>query len=66
MDTISAIDRLYMSGTNATFSLKKGKRLDEDALKDALKDQKITFKSLERRDTPKAAAAYVAKVNGLT
>jgi hypothetical protein len=55
-----------MSGTNATFTLKEGKRLDEKALEAALKENKITFESVERRDTPKAAAAYVAQVEGLT
>ena len=60
------IDRIFMSGTRATFTLKKGAKVDEKALKAALTKKRLKFVSLTSRDTGRAAAAYVAATPGLT
>lgn len=55
-----------MSGTRATFTLKKGSKVDEKALKAALKKKRLKFVGLTSRDTVRAAAAFVAVTPGLT
>ena len=55
-----------MSGTNATFTLKKDAKVDEKALSAALKKAKLEFVSLEKKEVTRAARAYVAKTPGLT
>ncbi len=55
-----------MSGTRATFTLKKGAKVDEKALVAALKKKKLKFVGLTSRETGRAAAAYVAATPGLT
>ena len=55
-----------MSGTRATFTLKKEAKVDEKKLKEALKKSKITFNSLTSRDSKRAKAAYVLATPGLT
>ena len=60
MDSVDGIDRMFVSGTRATFTLKKDAKIDEDALKKALKKNKLEFVSLESRDAKRAKAAYVA------
>ncbi len=60
------IDRVFMSGTRATFTLKKDAKVDQDALAAALKKKGLTFNSLTSRKSTRAAAAYVAQTPGLT
>ena len=61
MDSVDGIDRMFVSGTRATFTMKKdAKKIDEDALKAALKKNKLEFVSLESREAKRAKAAYVA------
>lgn len=56
-----------MSGTRATFTLKKGAKVDEKVLAAAVNKQKgLKFNSLTSRETVRAAAAYVASTPGLT
>ena len=55
-----------MSGTRATFTLKKDAKVDEKALKAALKSKRLKFVGLKSRESERAAAAYVAVTPGLT
>ena len=55
-----------MSGTRATFTLKKGAKVDEKALVAALTKKKLKFVGLTSRETARAAAAFVAATPGLT
>ncbi|MEE2940626.1 MAG: hypothetical protein VX460_09610 [Planctomycetota bacterium] len=55
-----------MSGTRATFTLKKGAKVDESALKAALKKRKITYNSLTSRNSERAKEAWVLQCPGLT
>lgn len=55
-----------MSGTRATFTLKKDAKVDEKALKAALEKSKITFNSLTSRNTEPAKEAWVLECPGLT
>ncbi|MFT5733910.1 MAG: hypothetical protein ACJA2W_002035 [Planctomycetota bacterium] len=55
-----------MSGTRATFTLKKDAKVDEKALKAALEKKRLKFVGLKSRETVRAAAAYVAATPGLT
>ena len=66
MKSIDGIDRMFMSGTRATFTLKKGAKVDEAAIKAAIKKHKLKFISLEKRQNKRAVAAYVASTPGLT
>ena len=66
MKSVEGIDRMFMSGTRATFTLKKGAKVDEAALKKAVEKQRLKFVSLEKRQNKRAAAAYVASTPGLT
>ena len=60
------IDRIFMSGTRATFTLKKDAKMDEKALVAALKKRKITFNSCTSRKGTRAKAAWVLATPGLT
>lgn len=60
------IDRIFMSGTRATFTLKKGAKVDQKALESALEKKKLKFVGLTSRETARAASAYVAAAPGLT
>lgn len=60
------IDRLFMSGTRATFTLKKGAKVDEKVLAAAVKKKGLKFVSLTSRESVRAKAAYVAATPGLT
>ena len=55
-----------MSGTRATFTLKKDAKVDEKALVAALEKSKLKFVGLTKRETARAAVAYVAATPGLT
>ncbi len=55
-----------MSGTRATFTLEEDARIDQPALKEALKGKSLELVSLERRESKRAQAAYVIKTPGLT
>jgi len=66
MKSIEGIDRMFMSGTRATFTMKKDAKLDEAAVKKAVEKRKLKFVSLERRQNKRAVAAYVASTPGLT
>ena len=60
------IDRLFMRGTVATFTLKKDAKVDEKKLAAAVKKQGLQFNSLTSRESVRAKAAYVAQTPGLT
>ena len=60
------IDRIFMSGTRATFTLKKGAKVDEKALVAALKKKGLKFVGLTKSESARAASAYVAAAPGLT
>ena len=66
MQSIEGIERMFMSGTRATFTLKEGAKLDEATIKQAIEKRKLKFISLERRQNKRAVAAYVASTPGLT
>lgn len=59
-----------MSGTVATFTLKKDAKLDlaklQTSLPAALKKNKITFNGLTMKTGVRAKAAYVLETPGLT
>lgn len=60
------IDRMFMSGTVATLTLKKDAKIDEKKLQKAIEAKKLTFNSLTSRKSARATAAYVLEVPGLT
>ena len=64
MDEIEGIDRMFVSGTRVTFTMKKDVKVQRDKfaekLEDVLEDNKLEFVSLESRDSKRAKAAYVA------
>ncbi|MEM6671944.1 MAG: hypothetical protein AAF726_03820 [Planctomycetota bacterium] len=60
------IDRLFMTGTRATFTLKKDAKVDEKVVAEALKKKGLKFVSLKSEERDRAGAAYVAKTPGLT
>ena len=66
MKSIEGVDRMFMSGTRATFTLKEGAKVSETAVKQAIEKRKLKFISLERRENKRAVAAYVASTPGLT
>ena len=66
MKSIEGVDRMFMSGTRATFTLKKGAKVDEATIKRAIEKRKLKFISLEKRLNKRAVAAYVASTPGLT
>ena len=66
MKTVEGVDRMFMSGTRATFTMKEGAKVDEAALKKEVEKRKLKFVSLEKRQNKRAAAAYVASTPGLT
>ena len=55
-----------MSGTRATFTLKKDAKVDEMALKAAVEKKALKFVSMTSRESQRAEAAYVAVAPGLT
>ena len=66
MKSIKGVDRMFLSGARVTFTLKKGAKLDEKALRAAVKKNKLTFISLSSSKRLPAKAAYVIKTPGLT
>lgn len=67
IDTFSdRIDRLIMSGTKATMTLKKDKSISVDELTKALEAKKIKLNSFKSEARPRAKAAYVIETTGLT
>lgn len=60
------IDRMFMSGTVATLTLKKDAKIDEKKLKKAIEGKKLEYISLTSRKSKRATAAYVLEVPGLT
>ena len=66
MKSIEGVDKMFMSGTRATFTMKEGAKLDEATIKQAIEKRKLKFTSLERRQNKRAVAAYVASTPGRT
>ena len=66
MKSVEGIDRMFMSGTRASFTMEKGAKVDEAQLKRSVEKNKLKFVSLTKRKAPRAAAAYVASTPGLT
>lgn len=64
MEDFKDIDRMFVSGTRVTFTLKKGVKVQpekfEEALAEALEDNKLEFVSLDSRESKRAKAAWVA------
>lgn len=53
---------MFMSGTRATFTLKKGTKIDEKAIEKAIEKKKgIDFNSLTSRQMERAVKAYMIK-----
>jgi hypothetical protein len=63
---MEGVDRMLVSGTRVSFTLKKDAKVDEKALKAALKKGKLSFVSLTTTKRLPAKAAYVIKTPGLT
>lgn len=70
MKPVKGIDRMFLSGTIATFTFKKDAKVDvkklEALLTKSCKDNGVKFVKLTKRSTQKAKAAFVAKTPGLT
>lgn len=70
MKPVRGIDRMFLSGTVATFTMEKGAKVDakklEAQLTKSCKDNGVKFVKLTKRETQKAQAAFVAKTPGLT
>lgn len=64
MDDVEGIDRMFVSGTRVTFTLKKDVKIQrdkfEEKLEELLDDNKLEFLSLETRESKRAKAAWVA------
>ena len=64
MDDIEGIDRMFVSGTRVTFTMKKDVKVQrdkfEEKLEEVLEDNKLEFLSLETRESKRAKAAWVA------
>ena len=66
MESLDGIDNLMMSGTRATIVLEDDAKLSEDVVSKALKEKGLKFESLEKKQVPHPAAAYVAKTPKFT
>lgn len=70
MSKVKGLDRMFLSGTVATFTFEKGFKVDEKALSAQLakscKSKKLTFNGLSHKQSKRAATAFVAKTPGLT
>lgn len=66
MEGLEGVDRLLLSGTSATLTMKGGAKLAEKTVRAALEKNSLEFVSLEERRTKRAAAAWVASTPGLT
>lgn len=70
MKSVKGIDRMFLSGTIATFTFEKGTKIDtaklEKQLTKSCKDNGVKFVKLTKRETQRAKAAFVAKTPGLT
>ena len=65
-DGYARIDRVYMSGTDATLTMKAGQTISVEELTKALKDNGIKLESFKSEQRKKAKAAYVIETTGLT
>jgi len=64
MKDVQGIDRMFVSGTRVTFTLKPGTKIDRKAfeaqLEEAVEKQDLEYVALELREAPRAKAAWVA------
>jgi hypothetical protein len=65
MESIDGIDRLLVSGTRATFTLKKGATFQEPAIQAALTKRKLSLDGFSMNRGRRPAAAFVLEVTGL-
>ena len=63
---LDGVERLRLIGARATFMLEKGKRLDSKTVSAALEAKGLGFESMTTEMRPPAAAAYLARVTGIT
>lgn len=66
MAKVEGIERMFLSGTRATFTMRAGAKPDEELIRKALKKQGLAFVALTTKETSHAAAAWVARTPGLT
>lgn len=57
---------LMLSGLRATVFMEEGKKLEEEAVKTALKEKGMTFKGMTAKKMPKPKAEFVLAVTGNT
>lgn len=65
MTGFNCADKLYMSGTRATFTLKPGLSLSKGALAAALKLKGLKLEEFRRERRQPPAVVHVAQVEGL-
>jgi len=58
MESLDGIDELHMAGTRATFTLRKGAKLDRDDVADAFEERGMKLESLETVQRPRAKEVY--------
>jgi hypothetical protein len=63
---LEGIDSLRLIGARATFTLEKGRRIDENTVSAALEAKGLGFESMTTEMRPPVAAAYRARVTGIT
>jgi hypothetical protein len=63
---LEGVESLHVIGTRATFTLEKGKRIDQKTVSAALEAKGLGFESMTTEMRPPVAAAYRARVTGIT
>ncbi|MFN0057647.1 MAG: hypothetical protein ACKVX7_04250 [Planctomycetota bacterium] len=65
MTELNCAERLYMSGTRATFTLKPGITLSKATVAETLKKKGLQLEEFRQERRPPPAAIHVAEVEGL-
>ncbi len=65
IESLDVAETLYMSGARATFTLKRGSKVTDQQVADALKKRNMKLDSFSRERRPRPEVCYVATVTGL-
>ena len=63
--SLEGVDRIIMSGTRATFTMKPGASVSKDAVAAAIEKNKLKFEGFSSETRPRTRAAYALAVEGL-
>ena len=58
MESLDGIDELHMAGTRATFTVRKGERVDRGEIAEAFAERGMKLESLDTARRPRAKAVY--------